>query len=142
MFSDNIQYQTQKPPKVLLIANEEKLLLKGMFTGRELSAFVGRKVITTSLDTNENLSKQTSWHMSWRLFSASTNSTTLTTWKTESLLRNHVTANEEFTSFEPVTPQYKKLKYREFTSLTMRITDQKGNSITDGLGITIVLHIR
>ena len=33
-----------------------------------------------------------------------------------SLLMLHVTSNEDFTSFEPQTPQYKKLKNREFTN--------------------------
>ena len=42
MFSDNIQYQIQEPLNVLLITSKEKLLLKEKFTGRELSAFVGR----------------------------------------------------------------------------------------------------
>ena len=45
-------------------------------------------------------------------------------------------------SFEPVTPQYKRLKSGEFTSLTLRITDQKDNSVTDGPLMTIVPHIR
>ena len=59
-----------------------------------------------------------------------------------SLLIYHVTSDEDFTSFEPRTPQYKKLKNREFTSLTLRITDQAGNIITDGPQVTVVLHIR
>ena len=54
---------------------------------------------------------------------------------------HHVTSNEDFTSFEPRSPQYKKLKNREFTSLTLRITDQAGNGITDGPQVTVVLHI-
>ena len=45
------------------------------------------------------------------------------------LLTHHVTSNEDFTSFEPQTPQYKKLKNEEFTSLTLRITDQNNNVI-------------
>ena len=57
------------------------------------------------------------------------------------LLTYHVTANEDFSSFEPHTPQYKKLKNEEFTSLTLRIMDQNGNIITDGLQVTVVLHI-
>ena len=59
-----------------------------------------------------------------------------------SLLTYHVTSNEDFTSFEPQTPQYKKLKNRKFTSLTLRITDQAGNIITNGPQVTVVLHIR
>ena len=53
----------------------------------------------------------------------------------------HVTSNEDFTRFEPQTPQYRKLKNEEFTSLTLRITDQNNNVITDGLQVTVVLHI-
>ena len=59
-----------------------------------------------------------------------------------SLLTYHVTSNEDFMSFEPQNPQYKKLKNEEFTSLTLRITDQNNNIITDGLQVTVVLHIR
>ena len=57
------------------------------------------------------------------------------------LLTYHVTANEDFTCFEPHTPQYKKLKNGEFVSLTLKITDQN-NIITDGPEVTVVLHIR
>ena len=57
------------------------------------------------------------------------------------LLTYHVTSNEDFTRFKPHTPQYKKLKNEEFTSLTLRIIDQNGKVITDGLQVTVVLHI-
>ena len=58
------------------------------------------------------------------------------------LLTYHVTDDKDFTRFEPQTPQYKKLKNREFTSLTLRITDQNNNIITDGLQVTVGLYIR
>ena len=58
------------------------------------------------------------------------------------LLTYHVTSNEDFTRFEPQNNQYKKLKNGEFTSLTLRITDQNNNIITDGPQVTVVLHIR
>ena len=54
----------------------------------------------------------------------------------------HVTDDKDFMHFEPQTPQYRKLKNGEFTSLTLRITDQAGNVITDGPQVTIVLHIK
>ena len=57
------------------------------------------------------------------------------------LLTCCVTLNEDFTCFEPATPQYKKLKNGEFTSLTHRRMDQNGNIITDGPQVTVVLHI-
>ena len=46
-----------------------------------------------------------------------------------SLLTYHVTDDKDFTCFEPQTPQYRKLKNGE--SLTLRITNQNGNVITD-----------
>ena len=57
------------------------------------------------------------------------------------LLTYYVTSNEDFMSFKPQNPQYKKLKNEEFTSLTLRITDQNNNVITDGLQVTVALHI-
>ena len=58
------------------------------------------------------------------------------------LLTYHVTVDEDFMSFEPQTPQYRKLKNGEFTVLTLRITDQNNNIITDGPQVTVVLHIK
>ena len=59
-----------------------------------------------------------------------------------SLLTYHLTSNEDFTSFKPQNPQYKKLRNGEFTSLTLRIMDQNNDIITDGPQVTVVLHIR
>ena len=57
------------------------------------------------------------------------------------LLTYHLTDDKDFTRFEPDIPQYKKLKNGEFTSLTLRITDQNNKIITDGPQVTVVLHI-
>ena len=57
------------------------------------------------------------------------------------LLTYHMTNDKDFMRFEPQTPQYKKLKNREFTSLNLRITDQNNNIITGGPQVTVVLHI-
>ena len=58
------------------------------------------------------------------------------------LLTYHVTDDKDFMSFEPQSPQYKKLKNDTITSLTQKITDQAGNIITDGPQLTIVPHIK
>ena len=60
---------------------------------------------------------------------------------TNELLTYHVTDDKDFTCLEPQTPQYRKLKNGEFTSLTLRITDQNNNIITDGPQVTVMLHI-
>ena len=48
---------------------------------------------------------------------------------------------KDFKNFGPVTPQYKKLKDGELTSLNLRITDQAGDIIAKPR-TTDVLHIR
>ena len=58
------------------------------------------------------------------------------------LFTYYVTGPEFSMHFEPRTPQYKKLKNGTITSLTLSITDQAGNIITDGPGSTVVLHIQ
>ena len=50
--------------------------------------------------------------------------------------------SEDFTHFEPKTPQYKKLKCGNIVSLTLRITDQNNNIITNGPRTTVMLHIQ
>ena len=57
------------------------------------------------------------------------------------LFTDHMTDDKDFMCFEPQTPQYEKLKNEEFTSLTLRITDQNNNVITDGPQVTVVLHV-
>ena len=57
MFSDNVQYLIKEPLKVMLITNEEKWLLEGVVMDRELYTSIGRKGITTSLDSNDNIIK-------------------------------------------------------------------------------------
>ena len=44
----------------------------------------------------------------------------------------YVTSSERYMLFEPQTPRYMKLKYGEIVSLTLRITDQNNDIITDG----------
>ena len=53
-----------------------------------------------------------------------------------------MTDDKDFMRFEPQTPQYRKLKNGEFTSLNLRTADQNNNVITDGPQETVVLHIR
>ena len=57
------------------------------------------------------------------------------------LLTYHVTDDKDFTCFEPQTHNIENLKNGELTSLTLRITDQHNNIITDGPQVTVVLHI-
>ena len=58
------------------------------------------------------------------------------------LFAYYMPGSEDFTHFEPCTPQYKKLKYGEIVSLTLRITDQNNNIMTNGPGTIVALHIQ
>ena len=53
-----------------------------------------------------------------------------------------MTSPEYFACFEPCTPQYKKLKSGMINSFSLKITDEAGNIITNGPGMTVVLHIK
>ena len=58
------------------------------------------------------------------------------------LFSYYVTGPEYSTCFLPNTLQYKKLKNGMINSLSLKITDQANNIITDGPGTTVVLHIQ
>ena len=58
------------------------------------------------------------------------------------LFTYYVTSPEYYMHFEPFIPQYKALKNGMITSLTLKITDQANDIIADGLGTTVVLHIK
>ena len=60
----------------------------------------------------------------------------------DALFTYYVSSSKDFTLFEPQTKQYKALKGSQIVSLTLRITGQNNNIITDGPGTTVVLHIR
>ena len=85
--------------KVLLIMSKERQLLEGVFTDRDLNASIGRKLITTPLDANNNITKIDKL--------ACITETVLRLDKLDNLedgrlsnvlLRYHVTGSEEFTS--------------------------------------------
>ena len=58
------------------------------------------------------------------------------------LFTYYMPGSEDFTCFEPATPQYKKLKNGNIVSLTSKITDQSYHIITNGPGTTVVVHIQ
>ena len=141
MFSDNVQYQIRETLKVLLITNEEKQLPEG-----ELNVSVERKLITTPLDAKDNIVNTDKLACVMEMVPSFDELDSTENLKDgrlcNVLLRNHVTGSQEFTSSELVALHYKRLKNGEFTFLTLRIMDQKDKGVTDGLGMTIALHIR
>ena len=144
MFSDNVQYQVKKPLK-LRLSNGEKMLPEGRFTAGELSAFIGRNLLIAPIYGSENIFKTSKLAGITEIvisLNKLNNSDNLEDGKpTNILLKHHMTSSKEFTNYEPVIPQYKKLKNGEFTSITLRIMDQKKNIMSDGPTTTAVLNI-
>ena len=57
MCSNNVQYQIREPLIVLLIMNYERQLPERVFTDRKLNVSIGRKLITTPHNVNDNIVK-------------------------------------------------------------------------------------
>ena len=144
MLSKNTQYEMTKPLKLKLV--DEKEVLSKTYTSRELNAFVEGKHINTDLDNNPQIIKTNKsakvTNMSLKLDELDNTNNLEDGHPSSTLFTYHMPGSEDFTCFEPQTPQYMKLKYGEIVSLTLQITDQNNNIITNGPGTTVVLHIR
>ena len=117
-----------------------------IYTGRELLSIIGGMAKLTKFVNDDRLVKMNKLlgitEMTSNLDELDNSDNLKDGRHSNALLMHHVTADGDFTRFEPNISQYKKLKNREFTSLTLRITDPNGNVITDGPRVTVVLHIR
>ena len=112
---------------------------------RELDAIVGRKHILKDLSNDSRIIKTNKLakviDMIINLDELNNSDNLEDGHPSNTLFMHYVFGSEDFTCFEPATPQYKKLKGGQIVSLTLRITDRAGNLITDGPGTTVVLHI-
>ena len=148
MFSDNVQYEIIKPHTIIdsISPANENLILPKTYAGRELISVLGGMTAFTQFVSDDRVIKTNKLKgITEMIFNVNEldNTDNLDDGRPSNvLLTYHVTADEDFTRFEPNVPQYKKLKDGEFVSLTLRITDQKNNIITDGLQVTVALHIR
>ena len=118
-----------------------------MYAKKELNALLGTELTSTKfIDDVSNVLKQNKLEGITEIvlsLDELDNTDNIENGKPSStLLMYHVTAYDDFTNFEPCTPQYKKLKNEKFTSLTLRIKHKKNNVITNGPGTTVVLHIK
>ena len=147
MLSDNAQYKVMKSHSIVnyISPENEKLILSGTYAGRELISILGGMIELTQFVVDDQVFKMNKLRGITEMIlnlDVLDNSDTLEDGKPSNTSLYHVTSDGDFTHFKPCTPQYRKLKNGEFTSLTLRITDQAGNIITDGPQVTVVLHIR
>ena len=149
VFSDNVQYEITTPLLFELKVGEvktKKAIPSGTYTSRELSSFISGNTKLTPLDKDPRVVKTNKlanvFKLNFALAELDNNYNLDDGVLSNVLLSYHVTDYGGVTNFEPKNPTYKKMKTGSFNSLTLRITDQNENLLTDSLGFTIVLHIR
>ena len=147
MLSDNVQYQILKVRSVMdPISDTKKMVPNGTYVSRELISILQGIIELNQFEIDDQVTKTNKLkgitEITLNLDELSNSDNLKDGRPSNELPTYHVNAHEDFTRFEPQTPQYKKLKNGEFTSLNLRITNQNNNVITDGPQVTVVLHIR
>ena len=145
MHSNNVQYWLQGPVEVLPKMGKKIVLNKEVYTDKELNAIIEQELKLRIGDRDDvlrtsKLVNGTKMVISLNELNNSDNLEDGT--PSNTLFTYYVTCPEYYRHFEPCTPQYKKLKSGMITSLTLKITDQASKIITNGPGMTVVLHIK
>ena len=147
MLSDNVKYEILKLRAVMdPISDVEKTIPSGTYAGRQLLSIVEGIIELNQFEVDDQVIKMNKLkgitEMIINLDELNNSDNLKDGRPSKELLTYNVTDDRDFMCFEPQTPQYRKLKTGEFTSLTLRITGQNNNVITDGPQVMVVLHIR
>ena len=137
MLSDNVKYEILKLRAVMdHISNMKKLIPSGTYASRELLSMLEGMVELNKFLVDDQVTKTNKLKGITEMIitlDELNNSVNLKDGRpSNTLFTYHVTNDKDFTHFKPQTSQYKALKNGEFTSLTLRMTDQNNNVITDG----------
>ena len=131
--------------EVLSITGKKIVLNKGVYTDKELNSLIETELKSQMLDSRNNIQRANKLVNGTKItisLNELDNSNNLKDGKTSNTLFTYfVTSTEYFMRFKPQSPQYKKLKNDTITSLTLAITGQNNDIITDGLETTVVLTI-
>ena len=146
MHISNSQILLHRSIELLSVMGKKIVLNKGVYTDKELNSLIGTELKSQMLDSRNDILRTNKLEKVTKMvisLNELDNSDNLEDGRPSNVLFTYyVTSSERYMLFKPQTPQYKALKYREIVSLTLRITDQNNNIITDGLETTVVLHIR
>ena len=146
MHISNSQILLHGSIEVLSITGKKIVLNKGVYTDKELNSLIGTELKSQMLDSRNGIQRTNKLVNGTKMIISLNeldNSNDLEDGRPSNVLFiYHVTSSERYTLFKPQTPRYMKLKYGEIVSLTLRITDQNNDIITDGPEVTVVLHIR
>ena len=126
MLSDDIQYEIAKLRAIMdPISDTKKLIPSRTYAGRELLFMLEGMIELNKFLVDDQVIKKNKLRgiteMDLNLNELDNTDNLEDGRPSNSLLTYHVTSNEDFTRFEPATPQYKKLKNKEFTSLTLQV---------------------
>ena len=142
----NSQILLHRSTELLLKTGKKIVLNKGVYMNKELNTLIGTELKSQMLDSRNDILRTNKLVNGTKItisLNELYNSDNLEDGKPSNTLFTYfVTSPEYFMCFEPQSPQYKKLKNDTITSLTLTITDQNNDLITDGLEVTVVLHIR
>ena len=144
MLSDNVQYEVTKSRAIIdsISTGNKRLILSSTYVGRELISVSDGMIELTQFEYDERVIKTNKLRgiteMVLNLNELNNTDNLEDGRPSNALLTFLVTANEDFTCFEPNIPQYKKLKNGEFA---LRMTDHKNAVITGGPHVTVVLHV-
>ena len=145
MHISNSQILLDRSIGVLSITGKKIVLNEGVYTDKELHSLIGTELKSQMLDSRNDIQRTKKLVNGTKItisLNELHNSDNLEDGKPSNTLFTYfVTSPEYFMHFEPQSPQYKKLKNDTITSLTLVITDQNNNIITDGLETTVVLNI-
>ena len=146
MHSSNSQILLRRSIEVLLKTGKKIVLNKEVYTDKELNTLIGMELKSQILDSRNDILRTNKLEGITKMIirlNELDNSDNLEDGRPSNVLFTYyVTSFERYTLFEPQSPQYKKLKNDTITSLTLAITDQNNDIITDGPEVTVVLHNR
>ena len=117
------------------VLSEKIVLNKGVYMDKELNSLIGMELKLQMLDSRNDILRTDKLVIGTKIsisLNELDNSDNLKDGKPSNTLFTYfVTSSECYTCFEPQSQQYKKLKNDTITSLTLAITDQNNDVITD-----------
>ena len=135
MLSDNVKYETLKLSSVMdPISDTKKMIPKGAYAGRELISMLEGIIELQQFEVDDQVIKKNKLkgitEMTLNLDELNNSNNLKDGRPRNELLTYHMTDDKDFTHFKPQTPQYRKLKNGEFTSLTsMMITNTDNDQL-------------
>ena len=128
MLSNNVKCEILKLCAVMdPISNTKKMVPSGTYPGRELLSMLEGIVELNQFVVDDQVSKKNRLkgiiEITFNLDELNNSDNLKDGRPSNNLLTYHVTDDKYFMCFKPQSPQYRKLKNGEFTSLNLRIAD-------------------